>query len=127
MQNCQLPAGRLSFFNNSPTVTPKQTDTGLTQCPQQRKQDTAHQEPNTHQKKKSDMKEDFRNPKTIYQASKEQQVRRNDKAKGKHQISPKMDKTPVKYSAAATKEQQERVPSTVKADNGNSLSGEEKV
>lgn len=73
------------------------------------------------------MKEDFRTPKTNYQASKAPQVKRNDKAKGEHQISPKMDKTAVKYSAAATKEQQERVPPTVKADNGNSLSSKEKV
>lgn len=71
------------------------------------------------------MKEDFRDPN--YQASKEQHVKRNDKAKGKHQISPKMDKTLLKYSAAATKERQERVPPSVKADNGNSLSNKEKV
>lgn len=61
------------------------------------------------------------------QASKEQQVKRNAKAKGKHQISPKLDKTPVKYSAAATKEQLERVPPAVKADSGNSLSSKDKV
>lgn len=73
------------------------------------------------------MKENFRNPKTNYQVFKEQQVRRNNKAKGKNQLSPKTDKTPVKYSAAATKEQKGRVPPSVKADNGNSLSSKEKV
>lgn len=87
---------------------------------------------NTHQKKNSDMKEDFRNPKTNTQASKKQ-VKRNDKAKGKHQILPKMDQTPVKTNQKikpedrSTKERQERVSHTVKANDCNSLSSKEKV
>lgn len=78
------------------------------------------------------MKEDFRNPKTNNQASKKQ-LKRNDKAKGKRQILPKMDQTPVKTNQKIkpkdrpTKDGQERVPPAVKANDCNSLSSKEKV
>lgn len=104
----------------------KQSDTGLTQCPPQRKQDTIHQESITHQEKKSAMKEGSKHRRTKYQVSKERQVNRNVKAIGKQQMSPNMVKTPVNYSAPTTKDPQERVPFTVKTDNGNNLPSKEK-
>lgn len=104
----------------------KQTDAGLTQCPPQRKQDTIHQESITHQEKKSAMKEGSKHRRTKYQVSKERQVKRNVKAIGKQQMSPKMVKTPVHYSAPTTKDPRERVPLTVKTDNVSNFPSKEK-
>lgn len=118
-----MSAGRLSLSHNSPTVIPKQTDTEL---PQWRKSHPAHQELNT-QKKNSDTKEDFGNPKTNNQPSKKQ-VKRNDKAKGKNQILPKMDQTPVKTNQKIKPEdRQESISPTIKANDCNSLSSKDKV
>lgn len=64
---------------------------------------------------------------TNYQASKEKQIKRNDRAKGKQQMLPKVDKGLVKHSAPTTKDPQEGLPSTVKADTGKNLSTKEKV
>lgn len=110
-----------------PSFCLEEIDTGLTQCPLQKKQDANQQESITHQVKTSDRKEDSKSQRKKHQASKEQQVKRNDRGGKKQKISPKMEKTPGNHSAPTTKGPQERVQFTGKTDDGNTFSSKEKV
>lgn len=110
-----------------PSFCLEETDTGLTQGPLQKRQDAIQQESITHQVKTSDRKEDSKSHRKKHQASKEQQVKRNDQGRGKQQMSPKMEKTPGNHSAPTTKGPQESVQFTGKTDDGKTLSSKEKV
>lgn len=110
-----------------PSFCLEETDTGLTRCPLQKRQDAILQESITQQVKTSDGKEDSKSQRKKHQASKEQQGKRNDQGRGKQQMSPKMQKTPGNHLAPTTKGPQVRVQFTGKTDDGNTLSSKEKV